>query len=30
MVSDNLEGWYRLGDGRAVQKGEDTCISMAD
>jgi len=22
VVSDNLEGWDRLGDGRAVQEGE--------
>ena len=26
----NLEGWDGEGDGREVQKGGDTCISMAD
>ena len=26
----NLEGWDRVGDGREVQKGGDTCIHMAD
>ena len=26
----NLEGWGGEGDGRAVQKGGDICIPMAD
>ena len=26
----NLEGWDGEGDGRAVQKGGDVCIPMAD
>ena len=26
----HLEGWDGEGDGREVQKGEDTCILMAD
>ena len=26
----NLEGWDGEGDGREVQKGGNTCISMAD
>ena len=26
----NLEGWDGAGEGRKVQKGRDTCISMAD
>ena len=30
VVSDNLEGWDRLGDGGTVQEGEDICIPMAD
>ena len=25
-----LEGWDGGGDGREVQRGEDTCIPMAD
>ena len=30
MVCDNLEGWDRLGDGRVIQEGEDTCIPVAN
>ena len=26
----NPEGWGEDGDGRELQKGEDTCIPMAD
>ena len=26
----HLEGWDGGGDGREVQRGEDTCIPMAD
>ena len=26
----NLEGWYREGGGREVQKGGDICKPMAD
>ena len=26
----NLEGWEGEGDGRAVQKGGDICVPMAD
>ena len=26
----NLEGWDEEGDGREFQKGEDTCVPMAD
>ena len=30
MLYDNLEEWDRMGDGREVQEGGDTCVLMAD
>ena len=30
MLSDNLEGWDGIRDGREVQEGGDICIFMGD
>ena len=30
ILGDSLEGWHRVGCGREVQEGEDTCVLMAD
>ena len=30
ILGDSLEGWHRVGCGREVQEGGDTCVLMAD
>ena len=30
MFCDSIERWGRVGGGREVQEGGDTCILMAD
>ena len=30
MLCDKLEGWHRVGGGREVHEGGDTCTPMTD